>query len=142
KGGDWQYLLVALFPSTFQNWRKRNTQPISPLEGEMSGRTERGAVPPASPTSLLRLAQPLGLVEIVLADDDRRQQHQFLLRLGLVLGVGDRDLHGGARLLAGELFDRAGELAVADCNQRFRQRVEAVDLAVGEVARRAALERA
>ncbi|TIT19237.1 MAG: hypothetical protein E5W81_18715 [Mesorhizobium sp.] len=29
-----------------RNWRNRQQKPISPLVGEMSGRTERGAVPP------------------------------------------------------------------------------------------------
>ncbi|TGP20213.1 hypothetical protein EN827_24245 [Mesorhizobium sp. M1D.F.Ca.ET.184.01.1.1] len=30
------------------DWRRPSRQPISPLVGEMSGRTEGGAVPPAS----------------------------------------------------------------------------------------------
>ncbi|RUY53316.1 hypothetical protein EN925_35945 [Mesorhizobium sp. M7A.F.Ca.US.006.04.2.1] len=37
--------LIALF-FIAENWRKPLLHPISPLEGEMSGRTEGGAVPP------------------------------------------------------------------------------------------------
>ncbi|RWN59651.1 MAG: lytic murein transglycosylase [Mesorhizobium sp.] len=47
KGGDWQLHWRRL---PYQRWRlaKAKGQPISPLEGEMSGRTEGGAVPPTS----------------------------------------------------------------------------------------------
>ncbi|RUW88502.1 hypothetical protein EOA19_29655 [Mesorhizobium sp. M7A.F.Ca.US.010.02.1.1] len=41
-------MLVALFLRC-GDWRKQDGQPISPLAGEMSGRTEGGAVPPALP---------------------------------------------------------------------------------------------
>ena len=63
--------------------------------------------------SYLRLADALGLVEIVLADDDRRQQHELLLRARSRPGIGDGDAHRRARLLAGELLDGAGQRAVA-----------------------------
>ncbi|RWO36460.1 MAG: hypothetical protein EOS11_32560 [Mesorhizobium sp.] len=47
RGGDWQLHWRRL---PYQRWRlaKAKGQPISPLEGEMSGRTEGGAVPPTS----------------------------------------------------------------------------------------------
>ncbi|CCV10655.1 hypothetical protein MESS4_230012 [Mesorhizobium sp. STM 4661] len=41
KGGDWQ-LRGQRFFSNVGDWRKQNEQPISPLAGEMSGRTEGG----------------------------------------------------------------------------------------------------
>ncbi|ARP62320.1 hypothetical protein A9K65_002150 [Mesorhizobium sp. WSM1497] len=42
KGGDWQ--LRSLQSSCdAEGWRKPSQHPISPLEGEMSGRTEGGA---------------------------------------------------------------------------------------------------
>ncbi|RWC25486.1 MAG: hypothetical protein EOS27_28650 [Mesorhizobium sp.] len=46
KGGDWQFRGSHLLFKV-KNWRKPKLHPISPLEGEMSGRTEGGAVPPA-----------------------------------------------------------------------------------------------
>ncbi|TIV58029.1 MAG: hypothetical protein E5V80_20180 [Mesorhizobium sp.] len=42
KGGDWQLHRPRPLPHA-RDWRRPNRQPISPLEGEMSGRTERGA---------------------------------------------------------------------------------------------------
>ncbi len=72
-------------------------------------------------------AEALGLVEVVLGDDDRGQQHRAFGRLGLVLGVGAPRCGPRCALLAGELLDRAGELAVAHGGKRFRQRVEAVE---------------
>ncbi|QKC66825.1 hypothetical protein EFV37_05860 [Mesorhizobium loti] len=41
KGGDWQ-LCRRPKPSNAENWRKPKRQLISPLAGEMSGRTEGG----------------------------------------------------------------------------------------------------
>ncbi|RWC76868.1 MAG: hypothetical protein E5V91_28320, partial [Mesorhizobium sp.] len=41
KGGDWQ-LQPWRSPCNVGDWRKPARHPISPLEGEMSGRTERG----------------------------------------------------------------------------------------------------
>ncbi|RWO85717.1 MAG: hypothetical protein EOQ95_23740 [Mesorhizobium sp.] len=46
KGGDWQFRR-RLLPVPVGNWRKPSGNPISPLEGEMSGRTEGGAVEPS-----------------------------------------------------------------------------------------------
>ncbi|AZO66113.1 hypothetical protein EOC93_14300 [Mesorhizobium sp. M6A.T.Ce.TU.002.03.1.1] len=43
--------LAAFMPRPFCNageWRNRIRQPISPLEGEMAGRPEGGAVPPTN----------------------------------------------------------------------------------------------
>ncbi|RWE27184.1 MAG: lytic murein transglycosylase, partial [Mesorhizobium sp.] len=42
KGGDWQ-LKRRISPSDVGDWRRWMRQPISPLVGEMSGRTEGGA---------------------------------------------------------------------------------------------------
>ncbi|RUU30477.1 hypothetical protein EOC94_10130 [Mesorhizobium sp. M6A.T.Ce.TU.016.01.1.1] len=43
EGGDWQFRSCR--PScNVSDWRKPARHPISPLEGEMSGRTEGGAV--------------------------------------------------------------------------------------------------
>ncbi|RUX33950.1 lytic murein transglycosylase [Mesorhizobium sp. M2A.F.Ca.ET.042.01.1.1] len=47
KGGDWQFR--AQRPSCDAgDWRKPSRYLISPLEGEMSGRTERGAWAPSA----------------------------------------------------------------------------------------------
>src|SRR4051794_33347188 len=86
---------------------------------------------PAGPGSggrLLHLVEPLGLVEIGLGDDDRRQQDEVLVGLLLALEIVDHDVHGLAALAARELLDGSGERAVADRGQRFRQGVEADDL--------------
>ncbi|RWC50002.1 MAG: hypothetical protein EOS55_05430 [Mesorhizobium sp.] len=40
-GGDWRFRRLALSCSV-RDWRNRRCQPISPLAGEMSGRTEGG----------------------------------------------------------------------------------------------------
>ncbi|TIN92838.1 MAG: hypothetical protein E5Y06_22025 [Mesorhizobium sp.] len=42
EGGDWQHCRQRLFYKA-DSWRKRRKWPISPLVGEMSGRTEGGA---------------------------------------------------------------------------------------------------
>ncbi|RUU66879.1 hypothetical protein EOD04_16920 [Mesorhizobium sp. M2C.T.Ca.TU.009.01.2.1] len=42
KGGDWRLLCLASF-SGLDDWRKRSRHLISPIEGEMAGRPERGA---------------------------------------------------------------------------------------------------
>ncbi|TPM24006.1 hypothetical protein FJ953_02025 [Mesorhizobium sp. B2-3-6] len=42
-GGDWQFRR-RLSSCHVENWRKPKLRPISPLVGEMSGRTEGGAV--------------------------------------------------------------------------------------------------
>ena len=47
KGGDWQ-LQPWRFIVGPGDWRKSPQRRISPLEGEMSGRTEGGAIPPTS----------------------------------------------------------------------------------------------
>src|SRR3954466_13522200 len=86
------------------------------------------AGPPGSGGRLLHLVQPLGLVEVGLGDDDRRQQDEVLVGLLLVLEIVDHDVHGLAALAARELLDGAGERAVADRGQRLRQGVEADDL--------------
>ena len=41
KGGDWQFY-ASRWPCEADDWRKSKCQSISPLEGEMSGRTEGG----------------------------------------------------------------------------------------------------
>ncbi len=41
KGGDWPSQLLS---PTSDDWRKQSGNPISPLEGEMSGRTEGGNI--------------------------------------------------------------------------------------------------
>ncbi|BCH13233.1 hypothetical protein MesoLjLa_00840 [Mesorhizobium sp. L-2-11] len=43
KGGDWQ-LRHRTHSCNVGNWRNQSRQQISPLEGEMSGRTEGGIV--------------------------------------------------------------------------------------------------
>ncbi|RWO83231.1 MAG: hypothetical protein EOS18_06485 [Mesorhizobium sp.] len=43
KGGDWQ-LQPGDFSCNVEKWRNRRRHPISPLEGEMAGRPEGGAV--------------------------------------------------------------------------------------------------
>ena len=48
--GDQQLHMPRSFCNV-DNWRKSGSRLISSLEGEMSGRTEGGAVPPASPDS-------------------------------------------------------------------------------------------
>ncbi|RUW71225.1 hypothetical protein EOA31_18385 [Mesorhizobium sp. M4B.F.Ca.ET.049.02.1.2] len=45
KGGD-QQLKARRFFFGPEEWRKRRRHPISPLEGEMAGRPERGAQAP------------------------------------------------------------------------------------------------
>ncbi|RVC39646.1 lytic murein transglycosylase [Mesorhizobium sp. M4A.F.Ca.ET.090.04.2.1] len=47
-GGDWQFERRCS-PCNVGDWRKRQLHLISPLEGEMAGRPEGGAVPPALP---------------------------------------------------------------------------------------------
>ncbi len=42
KEGDWQLGWPDFFRNA-EDWRKQKRNPISPLEGEMSGRTEGGA---------------------------------------------------------------------------------------------------
>src|SRR5215204_5930201 len=80
------------------------------------------------------LRQPLRLVEIVLADDDRLEERDGFVRLLAVARIGDRDAHGDAALLARELLDGACHRALLDHLERFRKRVEAVDLDAAEVA--------
>ncbi|TRD02119.1 hypothetical protein FJV82_18885 [Mesorhizobium sp. WSM4305] len=50
KGGDWQFPR-QLTPCDVGGWRKPTRHLISPLEGEMPGRAEGGAVPPTLPAS-------------------------------------------------------------------------------------------
>ncbi|GAB1584406.1 hypothetical protein PPNSA23_43490 [Phyllobacterium phragmitis] len=47
KGGDCAFMDVRHQSLTLQDESRGPYQPISPLEGEMSGRTEGGTVPPA-----------------------------------------------------------------------------------------------
>ncbi|RWP33435.1 MAG: hypothetical protein EOR03_19050, partial [Mesorhizobium sp.] len=48
KGGDWTSLRLSPIADV-AGWATRSTLPISPLEGEMSGRTEGGAWAPCLP---------------------------------------------------------------------------------------------
>ncbi len=54
KGGDQSSSMAAFNSATLTIWRKRTCQPISPLAGEMSGRTE-GGVPDTTFTLSLQL---------------------------------------------------------------------------------------
>ncbi|GGA92720.1 hypothetical protein GCM10011491_20970 [Brucella endophytica] len=49
KGGDYAFIDARLQSPALQNEGRASFQPISPLAGEMSGRTEGGAVSPVRP---------------------------------------------------------------------------------------------
>ncbi|RUX18864.1 lytic murein transglycosylase [Mesorhizobium sp. M2A.F.Ca.ET.042.01.1.1] len=50
KGGDWMSRRLSPIANV-AGWAQSAKLLISPLEGEMSGRTEGGAIPPAYPIS-------------------------------------------------------------------------------------------
>ncbi|PYE86418.1 hypothetical protein C7477_12511 [Phyllobacterium leguminum] len=54
KGGDYAFIDLRHQSPTSQDEGRASCQPISPLEGEMSGRTEGGTVPPAFQIEMLR----------------------------------------------------------------------------------------
>src|SRR5688572_23084803 len=91
--------------------------------------------------ALLSLAEAFGLVEIVLGDDDRRQENERL-RLRAVAEEGDERLYRTTALAAGELLDGGGQAPVADLDQGLRQRVEAKGDDVIDVAGLQCLDRA
>src|SRR6202042_154412 len=111
---------------------------IGVLKKEDAPRTAR---PPAL-CRLLHLAEALGRVEIVLGDRHRRQKRDLLRGLCTVLEKAGEDVDTGRALLAGELLDRRGDLAVADLAQGLGQRVEADNDNPLEIARLGRLERA
>jgi hypothetical protein len=67
--------------------------------------------------------------------DDRRKQHNFLLRLFAIAQERDSYVHCCAALLPGKLLDGACHTAVLNSRQRLRQRIEAVYLYALQVTR-------
>src|ERR1700722_303624 len=110
---------------------------IGVLKKEDAPRTAR----PPTLCRLLHLAEALGRVEIVLGDRHRRQQRDLLRGLRAILEKAGEDVDTGRALLAGELLDRRGDLAVADLAQGLGQRVEADDDHSLEIARLDRFER-
>src|ERR1700722_450163 len=101
------------------------------------GTARREALP-----GLLHFVEALGRVEIVLGDRHRPQQRDLLRGLRPILEKVGEDVDASRALLAGELLDRRGDLAVADLAQRLGQRVEADDDNPLEIGRLRRLERA
>src|SRR5262245_26590804 len=61
KGGDWLPSTVSPVSHVI-SWRKQSGSPISPLEGEMSGRTEGGSEVPSFVKKRSRPVQIAGVI--------------------------------------------------------------------------------
>src|SRR5580698_1912701 len=85
-------------------------------------RTASGA--PLRLAALLHFVKTFGRVQILLRDRHRRQKCDLLRGLRPILEETGQDIDSGRALLAGELLDRRGDLAVADLTQGLGQRIE------------------